>query len=527
MSERRRAPQRRLSLNALGVLGIIAISLVVYFSFAKRVPFVHGDRFTVTFSNTSQLRKGSPVRIAGVDVGKVVGIDDGPGNTAAVKVEFKDSGLPIHQDATFRVRPRLFLEGGFYIEVRAGSPSAPVLKDGGTIPLGQTSVPVQFDQILSSLDHPTRDSLKRTVNNLSEGLDDGAAKAFGDAAKPFIPALRNTAQLAQATRGLQSHDLSDLIASLGRITGTLAANDTQLGQLIGGLSTATGALASQQANLRATVRGLDSLTQSSVPALREIDRVNPVVRRFAAALRPSLPQLTTTLRHTVPALDQARGLAGRQELPAALTALTPTIDRLPTLSTRLQALFPLVTPVTDCVRDRAVPVLNTTINDGPNSTNRPVWQDLAHAAVGLASSSSTFDGNGYSIRYIAAAGDQSIATGSLPGLGRLVGVGPQIEGSSPRWLGNGVKLPFRPDQTCRDQALPDLQARTPFPAAATTRAAAGRDGRGAAATAPVRTVARAVGDRRAGAAPSALRDALRSVASSVRSAARTTRGGAR
>jgi hypothetical protein len=179
MSELRRVPKKRLSVGALGLAGLIVLSLVVYFSFAKRIPFVEGYRLDGVFSNTSQLRKGAPVRIAGVDVGKVVEIKKGPGTTAAIEMEFKDAGLPIHEDATLRVRPRLFLEGGFYIELRAGSPSAPVLPDHGTIPLGQTSVPVQFDQVLTSLDRPTRESLRRTVANLAQGTDKGAAQALG------------------------------------------------------------------------------------------------------------------------------------------------------------------------------------------------------------------------------------------------------------------------------------------------------------------------------------------------------------
>lgn len=520
MSELRRAPRKRLSVGALGVLGLVGVCIVVYFSFAKRVPFVHGYRVDAVFSNTSQLRKGSPVRIAGVDVGKVVRLGKGPGTTALVRLELKDSGLPIHQDATLRVRPRLFLEGGFYVELRPGSPTAPDLKDQGMIPLGQTSVPVQFDQVLTSLNHPTRDSIKRTITNLAQGLDNGAAKAFGDAAKPFTPALRDTAQVAQAARGIEQHDLSSLISSLSMITGTLAANDQALGGLVDALDTTSGALASEQANVRATVRGLDRLTRTATPSLLAIDRALPSVTRFASALKPSLPQTPATLRHTAALLRQVAPLARPAELPALLTRLDPTIRRLPTLSRRLRTLFPLVTAVSDCLQDRGIPVLKSTLDDGANSTGRPVWQDLVHSAVGLAGSSSDFDANGFGVRYIAAVGEQSIATGSLPGLGSLVGQGPKIEGSSPKWLGNGVLSPFRPDAVCTDQAAPDLQARTPFPASG----GAARSSAGPAATtaaAPERTVRHRIGNDAAPA--TTLREALRDVARAV--AATTAKGG--
>ncbi|MCW3039752.1 MAG: hypothetical protein JWM31_1657 [Solirubrobacterales bacterium] len=509
MSERRRAPKRRVSVGVLGFAGILAMLVVVYFSFAKRVPFIHGYRVQGVFSNTSQLRKSSPVRIAGVDVGKVVKISKGEGTTAEVQLELKDSALPLHRDATLRVRPRLFLEGGFYVELRVGSPSAPELKDGGTIPLGQTSVPVQFDQVLSSLDHPTRDSLKRTIANLAEGTDNGAAKAFGDAAKPFTPALRDVAQVAQAARGIGRHDLSETIASLGMITGTLAANDRALGNMVSGLSTTSGALAAEQDNLRATVRGIDRLTRTATPSLVAIDRALPSVKTFADALRPSLPQAPQTLRDTTALLRAVRPLVRPAELPALLTKLTPTVNRLPTLSVRLRALFPLVTPVSDCVRERVTPVLKTQINDGKLSTGRPVWQDLLHAAVGLAGASQDFDGNGPGVRYLAAVGPQSIATGSLPGLEQLVGSGPKVEGSTPRWLGNGRLPAFRPDAQCRTATPVDLQARTPFPAAGAS-ARTVKATRAAERQAVVRASEHRIGERPA--TPSVLHDALHDVA---------------
>ncbi len=508
MSDLRRGPQKRLSVGMLGVIGLLVVFAFIYFSFAKRVPFIEGYRLEGVFSNTSQLRKGSPAMRTGVDVGKVVGIDKGPGTTALIEMEFKDSALPIHEDVTLRVRPRLFLEGGFYIEVRPGSPSAPSLADKGTVPLGQTSVPVQFDQILTSLDRPARESLQRTITNLAEGTSDGAAKAFGDAAKPFIPALRDTTQVAQAARGIQRHDLSELISSLAMITGTLAANDRELGEMVTALNVTTGALASESSSLRAGLREADALTAKGGAELRGVAAGLPAIERFVARLRPSLPLAPATLGNADKLLRTLRPLVRPNELPRLLTTLTPTVNRLPTLSRRLQTLFPLVTPVSDCVRDRVLPVLYAKLNDGALSTNRPLWQDLAHATVGLSGASSSFDANGPSVRYLAAAGDSSIATGSLPGIGALVGLGPKILGSVPRWLGPGIVPPFRPDVACRGATAPNLQSRTPYPAV--TARSAGN-------AAKVAVTERAVGGGTG--ASSTLRDALRVITGALDTAA--------
>ena len=40
-------------------------------------------------------------------------------------MEIDEEGLPIHRDATLKIRPRIFLEGNFFVDLRPGSPSAP------------------------------------------------------------------------------------------------------------------------------------------------------------------------------------------------------------------------------------------------------------------------------------------------------------------------------------------------------------------------------------------------------------------
>ncbi len=65
-------------------------------------------------------------------------------------------GMPLHEDATLAIRPRIFLEGNFFVDVQPGSPSAPTIDEGYTIPINQTRTPVQLDQVLTTLQAPTR-----------------------------------------------------------------------------------------------------------------------------------------------------------------------------------------------------------------------------------------------------------------------------------------------------------------------------------------------------------------------------------
>src|SRR5918995_2756963 len=128
----------------IAIIFILVFTIGPYLAFTKHVPFTgYGYEVNATFSNSANISVNSPIRIAGVDVGKVIGTERDGDNT---KVTFTvdSSGRPIHDDAFAAIRPRIFLEGNFFIELDPGSPSAPELDSGGTIPVSRTPTAVQL-----------------------------------------------------------------------------------------------------------------------------------------------------------------------------------------------------------------------------------------------------------------------------------------------------------------------------------------------------------------------------------------------
>ena len=129
--------QRIDSLPAGGALSnqdlilIVLIAILAYVAFSPSLPFSSPYEVKAVFSNAANIQARSPVRIAGVNVGKVVGVDAAPDAQAAVlTLEIEDDGLPIHADATAKIRPRIFLEGNFFVDLSPGTPTAPELGDG-------------------------------------------------------------------------------------------------------------------------------------------------------------------------------------------------------------------------------------------------------------------------------------------------------------------------------------------------------------------------------------------------------------
>ena len=120
----------------VGLVLLVVACIGVFLGFTKHIPFTHGFRVNAVFQSANSIRKNSPVRIAGVNVGKVTKIEGKPGSDAAVvTMEITGKGLPIHKDAVMKIRPRIFLEGNFFVDVSPGTPSAPTIDDGDTIPI--------------------------------------------------------------------------------------------------------------------------------------------------------------------------------------------------------------------------------------------------------------------------------------------------------------------------------------------------------------------------------------------------------
>ena len=123
-----------------------------------------------------------------MNVGKVTAIERQPGpDTAIVTMTIDDKGLPIHKDATAQIRPRIFLEGNFFVDLRPGTPATPTIGDGDTLPVSQTAGPVQLDQVLTALQQDTRSDLQRLVKALATGLTVKPSRAADRDADPERP----------------------------------------------------------------------------------------------------------------------------------------------------------------------------------------------------------------------------------------------------------------------------------------------------------------------------------------------------
>jgi phospholipid/cholesterol/gamma-HCH transport system substrate-binding protein len=253
----------------IAVIFLLIVTIGPYLAFTKHVPFTsYGYEVNATFANGVNISKNSPVRIAGVEVGKVISAER-EGDATKVTFTVGGSGRPIHKDAFAEIRPRIFLEGNFFIELDPGSPSAPEMDSGGTIPISHTSTAVQLDEILTALQSPVRADLGNLLEGFGTALNatpsaaedatqlpEVQGKSGGEALNGVLKyggnAGRYGAQVTNAFLGTSPHDLSRLIGGTARTFGAFASREGELQRLIVNFEVFTGALSDQSQNLEST-----------------------------------------------------------------------------------------------------------------------------------------------------------------------------------------------------------------------------------------------------------------------------------
>ncbi|MFL5885677.1 MAG: MlaD family protein, partial [Thermoleophilaceae bacterium] len=300
-----------------GMIALVLIIVFSFFGFSRYNPFKHTYTLNATFQSANNLQPNSPVRIAGVNVGKVdevTPLKDHSG-MARVKMEIEDKGLPIHKDATAKIRPRIFLEGNFFVDVQPGTPSAPMAKSGYDIPVQQTAFPVQFGQLLTALQTDTRSDLQTFLREYgTNALGSGGAQAYNKMLDVAPGALEKSSIANQATLGQQPHDLSNLERGQQRLFARLDADPESLKNLITNLNTTALAFARQDVALQQAIPELNDTLTVGRPALASLNNALPHLRNFAIDALPATKSSPATIDASLPFVKQARGLVSKPEL---------------------------------------------------------------------------------------------------------------------------------------------------------------------------------------------------------------------
>jgi ABC-type transporter Mla subunit MlaD len=478
-------------LIGLIIVATLALASILAFSglMGVRLPWSDGYEVKAVFADAQSVRRDSPVRIAGVQVGKVTGVetlagagdetDEAAGSTqtgAVVTMELDETALPLKEDATLKLRPRLFLEGNYFVDLAPGSPSADEVDEGHTFPVNQTSYSVRIDEVLTTLQSDVRQDLRVFLDQFGNALlKHGGAQGLREYAATSAPAGEFTSQVNQAVLGTEPGDLGGMIRGLDRVVAGLGRNELALQDLVTNFRVVSGSFAAEDAALGQAIERLPAVLRAADPAFAELNEAFPPLRALAREALPGVRSTPETLRAAIPFVTQIRALVSRAELRGLVADLRPTIPRLAALAQKTVPFLDQARALSSCFNEVIIPWSNDTIepvdpgNIYPLEPAGRVFEETGYVLTGLNGIGRNGDANAQWGRVLGQSGPNLVEFPDSFGLTPfpILGAMPAHESSA--------KTPLTAEHPCERQEPPNLQAglgnapeQTQLPASALT-----------------------------------------------------------
>lgn len=261
----------------IGAIGIGLIGLLLFGAFnAQRLPLIgSGDSYRAAFTEAGGIRKDDDVRIAGVKVGKVTGIElEG----SHVRVDFSvtgDAAFGPQTGASIRMKTLL---GQKYIALQPKG--AGQMPPDSEIPLGRTVASYDIVDAFSDLTTTTE---RIDTGQLAASLDVMATE-FRDSPEHVKSALSGLSRLSK-TIASRDEELRTLLARANGVSAIVASRNDTTAKLIQDADLLLVELAAR----REAIHTL--FTNTSELAIQ----LTGLVRDNRAALKPALDQLTQVL----------------------------------------------------------------------------------------------------------------------------------------------------------------------------------------------------------------------------------------
>jgi len=316
----------------IGAVTVLVLLVAVFLAYNANegLPFVPTRELKVDIANGSELVAGNDVREGGYLIGivsdlKPVTLENGQaGAQLTLKLNKAYGEVPI--DSTVSIQPRSVL-GLKYLDLHKGT-SKHVFADGATLPVAQTNVPVQFDDVFKMFNSPTRAAAQEDLVGFGDTL-----ASRGSALNDTIAALPSLfGHLEPVARYLSdpSSELTRFFTGLNSFMGAVAPVAQVNAELFGKMATTFGAIDRNPADLKATIAESPSTEQVSTQSLIAQQPLLTDLTTFGQYMTPATHSLEVALPVLNPALEQGTQVLGRT--PALNSRLQDTMQALQTLA---------------------------------------------------------------------------------------------------------------------------------------------------------------------------------------------------
>ncbi|WP_299447495.1 MCE family protein [uncultured Phycicoccus sp.] len=271
-----RAPRDRNTVRlGLAGLAVIAVLLVLAFNAASLPLIGGGDEYSAAFTEAGGLRDGDDVRIAGVKVGDITGVDlEG----SHVRVDFRvTEDVSFGPDTAASVRIKTLLGEKFVALEPRGSGQ---MEEGTQIPLERT---VSSYDVVTAFSDLTRTTERIDTEQLAASLD-VLATEFADTPENVRTALDGLSRLSR-TIASRDEKLRELLRSANSVTGTVAEQNEAVDRLIKDADLLVAELDRRREAIHTLFTNTNALAK----------QVTGLVRDNRAELRPALEELKKVL----------------------------------------------------------------------------------------------------------------------------------------------------------------------------------------------------------------------------------------
>src|SRR5437763_2782382 len=296
---------------------IVIVSVFLAYNANKGLPFVPTYDLSARIPNGSNLVPGNEVRVGGFRVGVVDTVKPATQvingrNTpiAVVNMKLDKSVQPLPLDTKIIVRSRSAL-GLKYVQLTPGK-SKQNYAAGGTIPLKNATLPIEFDDFLNTFDDPTRAASRLAL----EGYGDAFAGRGPDinaalqGLNPFFHFLRPVMRNLNNPRTA----LKDFFKNIGEVSAQVAAVARVQAQLFAKMAETFAAISSCPGCLQATIEKSPPTLDTAIASFR-VQR--PFLADFTDLSRRLLPA-ANVLPIALPKINAALA-AGIRVLPQTVT----------------------------------------------------------------------------------------------------------------------------------------------------------------------------------------------------------------
>ena len=302
----------------VGAVTVLVAIVAVFLAYNANqgLPFVPTYDVSAELPGGANLVNGNEVYVGGRRIGLVEelkpAVDEETGDSIAViDMKLDKSVEPLPRDTLVKIRPRSPL-GLKYVELTLGT-SAQTFAAGDTIPLENSSEPIELEDFFSTFDEETRNNQRTALEGFGTAFA-GRGVSINQIIQNLVPFLTH-AEPVFRTLSDPNVRLGELFVQLRRFSGQIAPVAETYARLFENMGTTFEALSRNPEALRQTIERSPDTLDSGIQSL-------PVQRPFLA----DAEILFRRLEPVAAELDRSAPILAR-----ALEVGTPVLQKAPTL----------------------------------------------------------------------------------------------------------------------------------------------------------------------------------------------------